>query len=57
MKIRWFEVKRQTSKPSHLTPAAADRAVARGSRAPKAERVGLKNFEVCQPRPAAELYR
>ena len=41
----------------YLTPAAADRAVARVSGAPKAERVGLKNFEVCQPRPAAELFR
>ena len=27
------------------------------SGAPKAERVGLKNFEVCQRRPAAELFR
>jgi len=42
---------------SRQTPAAADRAVARGSGVPKAERVSLKNFEVFQPRLAAEPNR
>ncbi|MCJ7537719.1 MAG: hypothetical protein MUO57_19510, partial [Anaerolineales bacterium] len=40
-----------------LTPAAADRAVAHEEWGPKSRVVGLKIFEICQPRPAAELFR